>query len=188
MEYPTFDNEKVLEKQVTMSNFDFYKVLPKITSKPFTVMRYFELPTRSLKNVNVILYNYPGYLGHWTFLCIDDKLKKIHFWDPYGRKPDDQWPYLYGYDKYFTPYYILSSIIRDYIEKGYKYYCNPFNVQGELINDCNSSVCKIIAENECGELICYRIMHKNLNDYDFYKKCIEVGPEAILKSIKSLDV
>jgi hypothetical protein len=92
--------------------------------------------------------------------------------------------YLYGYDG--TKYYYLSNIILLHVKKGYSYHYNPYNIQSAFIDDCDNFHCKKVAESECGELICYRIIYKDLNDLEFYKKCVSVGPIKIFKVIKSL--
>jgi hypothetical protein len=90
------------EKEIQLTNLDFYKILPKITKKPFKVMKYFELcsrpevveiPNKELVDYNIILYHYPGFIGHWTLLCMDKDLEKAYFFDPYGRDVDTQWPF-----------------------------------------------------------------------------------------------
>jgi hypothetical protein len=171
------------EKQIQLTNLDFYKILPKITKKPFKVMRYFEIPTKELVDYNIILYYYPGFVGHWTLLCMDKDLEKIYFFDPYGRDVDTQWPFLKGYLENGTEYYILKNII---VHSGYRYYYNPYNVQGSLKEYCNSRECEKIADNECGELVCFRILYKDLSDLEFYHKCLKTGPKNIFNIIKSL--
>jgi hypothetical protein len=175
----------MLSDEVSLTNLDFHAILPKITSKPFQVMKYEELPKKELKYHNIILYRIPGNLGHWTLLCIDDRRKALYFFDPYGRDVDTQWPYLYGYDG--TKYYYLTNIILMYVKKGYSFNHNPYNIQGEFIDECNNSYCKKVAEHECGELVCYRIIYKDLNDLEFYKRCLSVGPIKIFKIIKSIE-
>jgi hypothetical protein len=174
------ENLENLEKQVQLTNLDFYKIIPKLTSKPFKVIRYFELPTKSLVDYNIILYHYPGFVGHWTLLCKNDN--KVYFFDPYGRDVDTQWPYLRGYEKYEIEYKILKSIIQN---TNYSY--NPYNIQGTLKERCESYTCKVVADNECGELVCYRILNKDLNDLEFFNKCLEVGPSRIFKVIKNIE-
>jgi hypothetical protein len=171
--------------EVALTNLDFYLIMPKITNKPFQVMKYAELPNKEIKYYNIILYNIPGNVGHWTLFCVDDKERATYFFDPYGRDVDTQWPYLYGYDG--TKYYYLSNIILMHVKKGYSFHYNPYNIQGEFIDDCDNFQCKKVAEDECGELICFRIIYKDLNDFEFYKKCISVGPIKIFKVIKSLE-
>ncbi|MCS7318245.1 MAG: hypothetical protein NZZ41_08085, partial [Candidatus Dojkabacteria bacterium] len=61
---------------------------------------------------------------------------------------------------------------------------NKYNIQGEFINLSKN---KTVAENECGELVVYRIMNKNLSDLEFYEKCMKVGPEKIFKTVKMLE-
>jgi hypothetical protein len=171
--------------EVALTNLDFYLILPKITNKRFQVMKYEELNNKELRYYNIILYRIPGNIGHWTLFCIDDEKQSLYFFDPYGRDVDTQWPYLYGYNG--TKYYYLSNIILKYVNRGYSFHHNPYNIQGEFIEDCNNMYCKKVAETECGELVCFRIMYKNLNDLEFYKKCISVGPIKIFKVIKSLE-
>jgi hypothetical protein len=170
------------DKQVQLTNLDFYKILPKITKKPFKVMRYFELPTKALVDYNIILYQYPGFVGHWTLLCMDKELQKAYFFDPYGRDVDTQWIFLKGYNG--TEYYILKNIID---KSGYRYYHNPYNIQGHLKEQCNTSECKMIADNECGELVCFRILYKDLSDLEFYHKCLQVGSKKIFSIIKDIE-
>lgn len=174
-----------IEEDVRMSNLDFNKVLPKITDKPFRVMKYWDLNQNlPLEFYNIILYHYPGFVGHWTLLCMDKDLEKAYFFDPYGRNVDTQWPYLRGYDKYETEYTILKNIIDN---TNYRYSYNPYNIQGTLKEICITEKCKIVADNECGEIICFRILYKDLNDLEFFNKCIEVGPTKIFKIIKDIE-
>jgi hypothetical protein len=175
------------EKQVQLSNLDFYKILPKITDKPFKVMRYFELLEKQPSYFNIILYHFPGFTGRWVLFCVDDDKRKIYFFDPYGKGVDKQWKKLKGYDRYEKEYTILSDIVKNYEHHGYKYYWNMFNIQGHFIQDCLTKSCKVVAENECGELVCYRILYKDLNDIEFFNKCIEVGPSAVFKIIKDIE-
>jgi hypothetical protein len=158
--------------EVALTNLDFYAILPKITDKSFQVMKYKELPKKELKYYNIILYRIPCNVGHWTLFCIDDEKRAQYFFDPYGRDVDTQWPYLYGYDG--TKYYYLSNIILRYMRKGYSFHHNPYNIQGEFFDDYDNLQCKQMGESECGELICYRIIHKDLNDLEFYKRCLRV--------------
>jgi len=173
------------EKEVQLSNLDFYKILPKITKKPFNVMRYWDIPNKKFVDYNIILYHYPGFVGHWTLLCINKDLKKIYFFDPYGRDVDTQWPYLKGYLENRTEHFILKTFIE---QTGFNYSFNPYNVQGSLIEKCNRQECKIIANNECGELVCYRILNENLSDLEFYHKCLKIGPKKVLEIIKNFQV
>ncbi|MCL6579597.1 MAG: hypothetical protein K6T73_09475 [Candidatus Bathyarchaeota archaeon] len=145
-------------------------------------MKYFEIPTKELVDYNIILYHYPGFIGHWTLLCMDKSLQKVYFFDPYGRDVDTQWPYLKGYLENGTEYYILKTLIN---QSGYRYYYNPYNVQGSLKEYCNDRECKTIAQNECGEIVCYRILNRDLSDLEFYHKCLKIGPKKIFEIIKS---
>jgi hypothetical protein len=186
MLYPT-EGDIRLEKQVQLSNLDFYKILPKITDKSFQVMRYYELLEKQPRYFNIILYHFPEFTGHWCLFCVDDDKKKIYFFDPYGRNVDKQWRRLKGYDRYEKEYTILSDIVKNYEYHGYKYYWNHFNIQGYFIEDCVTKGCKIVAANECGELVCFRIMYKDLSDFEFFEKCVSVGPSAIFKIIKEIE-
>jgi hypothetical protein len=55
-----------LEKQVQLTNIDFYKILPKITKKQFIVIKYSDFFTnpKPLVDYNIILYHFPGFVGH----------------------------------------------------------------------------------------------------------------------------
>jgi hypothetical protein len=176
---------EIKEKDVILTNLDLYIILPKVTNKSYQVMRYQELPTRSMKEINVILYNIPGYTGHWTLLCLRNN--NIYFFDPYGRMPDTQWKYLRGYDERPVKYYILTTLINKYIKKGYKFSYNPYNIQGEFIASCHTEVCDIISENECGHIVVYRILNLNLSDEDFYVRCMKKGPIKIFNTVKMIE-
>jgi len=176
-----------LEEDVRMTNIDFYKVLPKITSKPFKVMKYGELKTSPLAYYNIILYHFPGFVGHWTLFAVDDDKGRLYFFDPYGKDVDTQWPNLKGYSTFEKSYTDLSNIIFKYKDRGYTYSHNVYNIQGELIENCITKQCLLIAENECGEIICYRIMNKDLTDLEFYEKCLSMKPTQIFKIISSIE-
>jgi hypothetical protein len=177
-----------IEEDVRMSNLDFNKVLPKITDKPFRVMKYFDLTQNlPLEFYNIILYHYPGFVGHWTLFCVNDDKRKLYFFDPYGKDVDTQWPNLKGYSKFEKSYTILSNIIDKYKDRGYTYSSNPYNIQGELIENCITKKCQLIAENQCGEIICYRILYKDLTDLEFYELCVSDKPTKIFKTISLIE-
>jgi hypothetical protein len=175
----------IKERDVVLTNLDLYTILPKVTNKSYQVMKYQELPTRSMREINIILYNIPGYTGHWTLLYLGNK--KIYFFDPYGRMPDTQWKYLRGYDEKPVKYYILTTLIKKYIKKGYEFSYNPYNIQGDFIASCHTEACDIISENECGHIVVYRILHLNLSDEDFYTRCMEKGPIKIFNTVKMFE-
>jgi hypothetical protein len=200
-----------IEEDVRMSNLDFNKVLPKITDKPFRVMKYWDLVPSVAKQqdwdllrsdswqsqdltqnlplefYNIILYHYPGFVGHWTLFCVNDDKRKLYFFDPYGKDVDTQWPNLKGYSKFEKSYTILSNIIDKYKDRGYTYSSNPYNIQGELIENCITKKCQLIAENQCGEIICYRILYKDLTDLEFYELCVSDKPTKIFKTISLIE-
>jgi hypothetical protein len=177
-----------IEEDVRMTNVDFKNILPKITDKPFRVMRYWDLQDKTpLEYYNIILYHYPGFVGHWTLFVVDDDKGRLYFFDPYGKDVDTQWPNLKGYSKFEKSYSILSNIIFKYKDKGYTYTSNPYNIQGELIENCITKKCLLIAENECGEIICYRIINKELTDLEFYEKCLSMKPTQIFKIISMIE-
>jgi hypothetical protein len=82
-------------KNKALSNIDISKIVSKITSKPFTILKYGDLkPEMDLSYYNIILYQYDGDMGHWVLLKCDKDKHELYYFDSYGNKPDGAWPYL----------------------------------------------------------------------------------------------
>jgi hypothetical protein len=175
----------VMSESVVLTNLDFDVILPKITNKSFKVLRYYSIPITKLAEYNIILYYYPGYVGHWVLLAVDEIDKNLYFFDPYGYAPDTEWPRLRGWEKYEQPHYLLTKKFKEYI--GYHLDFNHYNIQGEFVKECLKKPCEYISENECGELVIYRLMYKDLDDHQFYMKCMETGPVKIFKTVKAIE-
>ncbi|MCS7318161.1 MAG: hypothetical protein NZZ41_07665 [Candidatus Dojkabacteria bacterium] len=66
--------------EVALSGRDIKNILPKISKKPFTVIFYYDIPEKIIEGINIILFIYQGAdYGHWCFLDVDHKQKKIYF-------------------------------------------------------------------------------------------------------------
>jgi hypothetical protein len=140
-------------EEVSLRGADIKSILPKITSKPFTIIFYHDIPDKLIDGINVILFIYPeSDLGHWCFLDINKTRKKMYFFDPYGNPPDGQWPFLINPENMPTPEFKLSEYIKELVEKhGYKFNRNPYNIQGSIRN-------AHIIDSECGELVIFRLL------------------------------
>jgi hypothetical protein len=68
----------------------------------------------------------------------------LYFLEPYGAKPDAQWPYLENPYHYPEPRHILSEMIHNFVtNKSYKFGYNLYNIQGTIRNGN-------IRDSECG--------------------------------------
>jgi hypothetical protein len=172
---------KKLEDEVSLKGADIKAILPKITSKPFTIIFYQDIPDKLIDGINIILFIYPeSDLGHWCFLDINKTKKKMYFFDPYGNPPDGQWPFLVNPANMSPPEFKLSEYIRDAVEKqGYKFHRNSFNIQGTIRNGH-------IVDSSCGELVIFRIINNKMNDEDFYDLCMRLGAKKIFVIVKKL--
>jgi hypothetical protein len=101
-----------LEK-VEMSNIDMERIVPKVTDMPYRIMEYGDLrPDMELPYWTVLLYQYPGQVGHWTFVRHRPGAQEIYFFDPYGLAPDQQWEWLENPQQLPEPRHVLSEIIK----------------------------------------------------------------------------
>ncbi|MCS7318091.1 MAG: hypothetical protein NZZ41_07310 [Candidatus Dojkabacteria bacterium] len=167
----------ISKKEITLTNLDFHIILPKITSKSFQVMKYADLNKNKLKYYNIILYNYPGNVGHWTLFCFDKG--RMYFFDPYGNAPDSQWSFLQNPEQKSPPEFKLSQFIKECVEKNYSFNRNSYNIQGSIRNGH-------IVDSACGEIIILRILYNDLDDFEFYKMCLKLGGKKIFNLIKNL--
>jgi hypothetical protein len=110
--------------KVELSNIDLQSLVPKVTSKPFSIHKYSDLTfDHEFMYWTILLYQYPGQIGHWTLLKCDRTKKLVYFFDPYGTPPDKQWPYLENPQFLPEPYHMLTTIIRRYlISDGYRFF------------------------------------------------------------------
>jgi hypothetical protein len=61
-----------------LSNIDLAKILPKITDKSWAIFKYGDLkPDLELPYWTIILYQYPGQIGHWCLLKCDDPMRDL---------------------------------------------------------------------------------------------------------------
>jgi hypothetical protein len=181
-------------KQVALSNIDLAKILPKITDKSWSIFKYGDLKLdMELTYWTIILYQYPGQVGHWCLLkCIDPMRDlgkdcgytqegSLYFFDPYGNPVDKQWPYLVNPEHKMEPRHVLSDIVHKYtIGFGFKFSYNGFNIQGSLRDSS-------LADSECGELCLLRIICEEMSDREFYEYCMKLGSYQIFNIIKYLD-
>jgi hypothetical protein len=118
--------------KVELSNIDLQSLVPKVTSKPFSIHKYSDLTfDHQFTYWTILLYQYPGQIGHWTLIKCDPAKKILYFFDPYGSPPDKQWPYLENPQHLPEPYHMLSAIIRRYVlSDGYRFFFNHYNIQG----------------------------------------------------------
>jgi hypothetical protein len=162
---------------VAMSNIDLKQVLPMITDEPFEIIRYEELNPFYIPYWTIILFSYPNQIGHWCLLKHDKANKELYFFDPYGARPDTQWPYLKNPQYLPEPRHTLSEIIHEYVtNKHYKFTWNPYNIQGTIRNGN-------IRDSECGEIVALRIMYDFLDDYEFFELCQKLGAYKIFNII-----
>jgi hypothetical protein len=102
--------------KVELSNIDLQTLVPKVTSKLFSIHKYSDLTyDHQFTYWTILLYQYPGQIGHWTLIKCDPAKKVLYFFDPYGSMPDKQWPYLENPQLLPEPYHMLSAIIRRYM-------------------------------------------------------------------------
>jgi hypothetical protein len=167
---------------VALTNIDLNNILPMITDKPFDIIRYEELYPLNIPYWTIILFSYPNQIGHWCLLKHDEQNKELYFFDPYGAKPDTQWPYLENPNHLPEPRHKLSEIIHDFVtNKGYKFTWNPYNIQGTIRNGN-------IRDSECGEIVVLRIMNEDLSDYEFFELCKKLGAYKIFDIIKEVEM
>jgi hypothetical protein len=156
-------------KNIALSNIDISKILSKITSKPFSILKYSDLkPDMDLSYYNIILYQYDSDMGHWVLLKFNPSTRDLYFFDSYGNKPDGAWPYLINTKALPEPKHILTSIIFRYAHGGYKLEYNTYNIQGHL-KDAS------LADSECGELVILRILNEHMSDKEFADYCLKLG-------------
>jgi hypothetical protein len=54
---------------IALSNIDLSNILPKVTKKPWVIMRYSDLtPEMELTYWTILLYQYPNQIGHWVLI------------------------------------------------------------------------------------------------------------------------
>jgi hypothetical protein len=168
-------------KNIALSNIDISKILSKITSKPFTIIKYGDLkPDMELSYYNIILYQYDSDMGHWVLLKCDPSKRELYFFDSYGNKPDGAWPYLVNTKALPEPNHVLTGIMFKYAHKGFKYEYNTYNIQGNL-KDAS------MADSECGELAILRILNEHMSDKEFADYCLKLGGFQISQLVKMLD-
>jgi hypothetical protein len=168
--------------QPALSNIDIGNVLNKVTNKEYDILAYSDLikyRNRELPFYTIILFGYGRNIGHWTLLKVDHKNRTVYFFDPYGKPPDAQWPFLENPFNQAEPYHMLSEIINDLVKKGYVFTYNTYNIQGTLKSS--------IADSECGELVIMRIIYNKISDKDFYLTMLKMGGYSIYDIIKSYD-
>jgi hypothetical protein len=184
--------------KVELSNIDLQSLVPKVTNKPFRILKYSDLTfDHQFTYWTILLYQYPKQIGHWTLIKCSSNVpeghcssnvteshcdgKSIYFFDPYGNPPDTQWPYLENPQLLPEPYHVLSAIIREYILKhGYEFRFNRFNIQGTIRNGD-------IRDSECGEIVVLRILYEDFTDAQFYSLCLKLGGHEIFKIVKEID-
>jgi hypothetical protein len=168
--------------KVELSNIDLQTLVPKVTSKPFSIHKYSDLTyDHQFTYWTILLYQYPGQIGHWTLIKCDPAKKILYFFDPYGSMPDKQWPYLENPQLLPEPFHMLSAIIRRYmLSDGYRFYFNHYNIQGTIRNGN-------IRDSECGEFVVLRILYEDLSDAQFYSLCMKLGGHRIFKLVKEID-
>jgi hypothetical protein len=91
--------------KVELSNIDLANILPKVTSKPFSIHKYGDLTyDHQFMYWTVLLYQYPKQIGHWVQALPE-------------------------------PPHVLASIIKRYIiSDGYTFTYNTYNIQGTIRN------------------------------------------------------
>jgi hypothetical protein len=144
--------------KVELSNIDLQNIVPKVTSKPFSIHKYSDLTyDHEFTYWTILLYQYPKQIGHWTLIKYNTAHKLVYFFDPYGTPPDKQWPYLENPELLPEPYHMLSSIIRRYIiSQGYRFSFNHYNIQVTIRNGD-------IRDSECGEFVVLRILYEDMS-------------------------
>jgi hypothetical protein len=72
-----------------MSNLDLQRIFPKVTDQSWSIHKYSGLtPNMELPYWTMLLYQYPGQIGHWTLVKCEPGV--IYFFDPYDKPPDYQ--------------------------------------------------------------------------------------------------
>jgi hypothetical protein len=168
--------------KVELSNLDLQLLMPKVTSIPFRIMKYSDLTyDHPFTYWTILLYQYPGHIGHWTLIKCDPTKKLLYFFDPHGNPPDKQWPYLENPQLLPEPYHMLTAIIQRYVTSdGYHFRYNPYNIQGTIRNGD-------IRDSECGEFVVLRILYEDLTDAQFYFLCMKLGGHKIFNIVKKID-
>jgi hypothetical protein len=168
-------------ERVEMSNIDMEKILPKVTDMPYRIMKYGDLkPDMELPYWTVLLYQYPGQIGHWVLIRHKPGKQEIYFIDPYGLPPDHQWSWLENPQQLPEPRHVLTEIIKRYVyESIYKFRYNKYNIQGTIRNGD-------IRDSECGEIVILRIIYEDLSDYDFAVLCESLGGHKIFEMVSKL--
>jgi hypothetical protein len=168
--------------KVELLNIDLQGLMPKVTSKPFRILKYSDLTyDHEFTYWTILLYQYPRQIGHWTLIKCDASHKYLYFFDPYGTPPDKQWPYLENPELLPEPCHVLTSIIRRInISDGYRFSFNHYNIQGTIRNGD-------IRDSECGEFVVLRILYEDLSDFQFYSLCMQLGGHRIFKIVKEID-
>jgi hypothetical protein len=168
--------------KVELSNIDLANILPKVTSKPFSIHKYGDLTyDHQFMYWTVLLYQYPKQIGHWVLIKCDPQRKRLYFFDPYGTPPDKQWPYLENPEVLPEPPHVLTSIIKRYIiSDGYTFTYNTYNIQGTIRNGD-------IRDSECGEFVVLRILYEDMTDAQFYSLYMRLGGHQIFKIVKEID-
>jgi hypothetical protein len=146
------------------------------------VIRYEELPSyyshldegRCL----ILFFGFPNQIGHWCAIW-KDKDGYLHFFDPYGQMPDEQWKDLINPSRLKPPPFYLSNYLRG---KLWRY--NPFNVQGYLIERAIKPVTREIAESSCGSLVIIRLLLKDWSDRNFFELIKQMPTKEILMITK----
>ena len=136
---------------------------------------------------NIIFFSYPGQEGHWTVLMMYPDDKHMVFFDPYGLRPDDEWPYLINPNHVIIKHKWLSKVIIPYFEQnGWMLDVNHHNIQGYFDSTARSECSKEMAENLCGELVVLRIIYHHLDNDTFAHMIKQYRPIQIVEIISDL--
>lgn len=162
-----------------MSNLDLQIIFPKVTDQTWSIHKYSVLtPEMELPYWTMLLYQYPGQIGHWTLVKCEPG--QVYFFDPYGKPRGSQWPYLENPQYLPEPKHVLTEIICRYVYKrGYRFRHNHYNIQGTIRNGD-------IRDSECGEFCVLRIIYEDLSDYDFFNLCEKLGGHKIFEMVSRL--
>jgi len=109
--------------------------------------------------------------GHWV--CMTKKKDTIHFFDPYGLKPDEpmKWLTEEKRDQLDMETKRLTQLLR---QSGYKVYYNTFEFQ----NEKNS--------NTCGRWCAVRLLYKDYTLDQFYQFIIHYKNKYELENIEDV--
>jgi hypothetical protein len=168
--------------KVELSNIDLQNIVPKVTSKPFSIHKYSNLTyDHEFTYLTILLYQYPKQIEHLTLIKCNPTHKLVYFFDPYGTPPDKQWPYLENPELLPEPCHVLSSIIRRYIiSQNYQFSFNHYNIQGTIRNGD-------IRDSECSEFVLLRTLYEDMSDTQFYSLCMQLGGHRIFKIVKEIN-